>query len=481
MTDVRANLDAMMDNASRALVAMDYLECERLCVQAQVMARDAEEWTYYARIALPLQESRRQRRMIAAEGTIRVGTSDLKDAPINWLERVTPGCLVVTPPHTPEQAAQLHQMAHQRRLHVEVLYARPGESSWRLATFTGRAAECDVPSPPHECLHRWLSDPADARRQDAADWFIDATEALGDAMIAGITEPEGTRSRIAALEACLDALPDHEKLHQRLTDAARAMRPNADVPTTAAPPRPVAPPTPTPPRISPRLSIGKIFRMILLFLVVFTGLLGVGAYWMWSRVPGHWTTQQTKNQTYTPAQRDQMAEALQARVINMLTRVDGPAERTIEATVDEINAWLAERARPWLANQNISVPNEIGQIAFAVHHEQPVIAFELTTAEISQIISLYGRLELQDENNAHFRVERVLGGELPIPVGMLTGHVNKSIPEHYVKDLEQVIQGVQGINFVPLFDLDPDRSWRLLKLELSPDTVTATVRVEPRT
>jgi hypothetical protein len=476
MSDVRTQLDAIMDDASRALVAMDYLACESRCVEALRLAREAEEWTYYARILLPLQEARRQRRMIAAEGTLRIGTPDLKDTPLQWLDRMTPGCIVLTPPHTPDQAGQLQQHAREQRAHVEVLFAEPGASAWRLRTFAGRVAECEFRAPPVESMHRWLADPADGRRQDAAEWFIDATEALGDALIAGVGEAEGTRGRIVALESCLDAMTDHEKLHQRLADAARAMRPQP----AAAPAAPVAPTPPTSRAVPQRsLSVGRMVRIVVLFLVVFAVLLGVAAYWMWSRTPAHWARHQAWKQRTTVEQRARLAEALEARVA-AITRVAGPAERTLEATIEEINAWLDQRARDVLANQNIPVPHEIGEASFSVSGDKPVLAFELTTVEISQVVSLFGRLELRDENTGYFRIVKVLGGDLPIPAGMLTGHVSKSIPEHYLKQVEEYLQGFAGITFEPIVDLDTDRAFRVLSLEMTEEKVTMTGRVEPR-
>jgi len=68
-----ATLDALMEDASRALAEMDYLTCESLCLKALAAAREDGNWAYYKRILLPLQEVRRQRRMIAADGDVVLG------------------------------------------------------------------------------------------------------------------------------------------------------------------------------------------------------------------------------------------------------------------------------------------------------------------------------------------------------------------------------------------------------------------------
>ena len=69
------DVDAIMEDASQALSRMDYLSCETFCLKALSLARRAKRWPVYARILLPLQETRRQRRMIAAAGVIRLGSA----------------------------------------------------------------------------------------------------------------------------------------------------------------------------------------------------------------------------------------------------------------------------------------------------------------------------------------------------------------------------------------------------------------------
>ena len=236
--NARMSLDVIMEKASDTLARMDYLACEALCEQALAQARAAQDWAYYGRILLPLQESRRQRRMIAAEGAVRLGTRDLTGDAESWLAQFDAGCLVVTQPNGRHDAARLHEHARRSRRWVEVLFAdsQTDEPFWTVRTFSGPAASCRVPAPRPDWRNAWLtpkttspqarasgSTPAGANSASAtpADWFLDAAEKLGDAMIASVTSSD-PRQRIAALEQCLFALPSHELLHQRLGDAARA-------------------------------------------------------------------------------------------------------------------------------------------------------------------------------------------------------------------------------------------------------------------
>lgn len=218
----------LMEAASGALVEMSYLECEALCIQALEAARGAGAWEYVARILLPLQEARRQRRMIAAEGVIRLGTTTLTGTAEQWLERMGRGCIVVTSPHGPGVAAEVLRKARDGRKYVEVLYAdsAPDGGRWRIASFGGPAVSVEVSAPPAECRDRWL-EPGGGSGSDggvrAADWFLDAMDALGEAAMGTVaaSSAAGAVERFERLDACLEVVTDHEILHQRLAEAAR--------------------------------------------------------------------------------------------------------------------------------------------------------------------------------------------------------------------------------------------------------------------
>lgn len=231
-------LGDLMERASQALSHLDYLTCEAYCLEALQRARAHEDWDYYARILLPLQEARRQRRMIAADGVIRLGTARLEQPVEDWLGQLKTGCIVVSHPHKAEHARTLADEAQRQRRHVEVLFAANpiDDDTWTLRSYAGPEVTALVPAPPKPWRDLWLApgerpradDEDDEQITDAvtepSDWFIRATEALGDAAIDKVTAPEGSLDRIEQLEAMLQVVTDHELLHQRLGDAARAMR-----------------------------------------------------------------------------------------------------------------------------------------------------------------------------------------------------------------------------------------------------------------
>jgi hypothetical protein len=221
----------IMEQASLALGRMDYLTCEARCLEALGLARQRQRWSDYARILLPLQEARRQRRQIAADGRVRLGTSNLPGDPGAWLDGLGDGCMVVTAPHGREHAEALRRAADERGRYVEVLYAprAPQSGRWSIATFSGPPVEIERAAPPASWVNRWLDAEESAIAVNGVttrpvDWFLDSTELLGDAALVQVDAPPGTVVRIRQLEARLAAQSDHEILHQRLADAARAMR-----------------------------------------------------------------------------------------------------------------------------------------------------------------------------------------------------------------------------------------------------------------
>jgi len=252
MPPTAEKLGAMMEAASQALARMDYLVCESHCLEALAMARQRQDWPYYARILMPLQEARRQRRMIAAQGVIRLGTMSLQGEASAWLGHMRAGntqgdiagCIVLTQPHTGDHARRLAQAVRRQGLCVEVLLADNPVTAkqWTLRAYDGPDVDCTRPAPPAGWLDRWLGfqDGQQASGDDTAergwdqpigdvarstyrpvDWFLDGAEALGDAAIAQVQIPLGDPQRIGALERCLNVVTDHEKLHQALEEAAR--------------------------------------------------------------------------------------------------------------------------------------------------------------------------------------------------------------------------------------------------------------------
>ncbi len=221
-------LDNIMEKASESLFKNDYLSCERLCREALEEAKTRAAWPVYARIVLPLQECRRQRRLLAADGVIRLGSEGETDESLREKSLcIEAGCIVITHPHGHEVAKWIYQAARSSGSYIEILYAdnAADADAWRIRPAAGsHHVECVLPRPSMAWLNRWF-EPGECRR--AADWFITATEALGNEAIGQITGNPSLSDieRLHGYEQMLDVVTDHELLHQYLAQSAEHLIP----------------------------------------------------------------------------------------------------------------------------------------------------------------------------------------------------------------------------------------------------------------
>jgi len=183
MSEAAERIDEMMERASQSRVERDYLACERLSVEALRLAREAGDFERLARITLPLQEARRQRRQIAEDAGAVVFTGE-RLTPEAVLDQVKRGCVLLTdPPYSEDDAQAVRALARERGAFVEVV---------RLDSAGLTAMVCR------------------------------AMEDVGDAALASIPAQAGPVERIDRIMAELDRIGDHEIAHQRLAEAARA-------------------------------------------------------------------------------------------------------------------------------------------------------------------------------------------------------------------------------------------------------------------
>lgn len=217
-------IDGLMDRASGALVATDYFEAERLCARALASARRSDDFERLARICMPLQEARRQKR----QGAENSGYRAIVDGDLLRRGPKRPGCYLVAPPMIGLDAREFRMLADRRKVPVFVLAREPAAHSGKwpvvavgdsrvIGTVTIRT-QVDPPAGLE------TKSPAGDRGAEAptAEWFFGAGEAMGDAAIAKVNPKLPAVYRVDQLMEYLDAFPDHEKLHQRLEEASRA-------------------------------------------------------------------------------------------------------------------------------------------------------------------------------------------------------------------------------------------------------------------
>lgn len=214
-------VDRLMERASVALAEMRYFEAERLCVRALGKAYAAFDYGCMARVLLPLQECRRQKRQLAigAGAVVLVGDAALAGgAPMA-------GCYLFRPPLIGADAREFRERADSAGSAVLALTREPMslDGKWPIVSVGSSRSVRTKVDPPWAVVRVEGAPTRDdsLEREVPLAWFEAAAEALGDAAIARIDARDHPVWRVDDLMEALDAFPAHEKLHQALAGACR--------------------------------------------------------------------------------------------------------------------------------------------------------------------------------------------------------------------------------------------------------------------
>lgn len=200
-TSPAQTLDGLMEQAEGALKSGRWFEAERLALKALTTARRQENWDAMARITLPLQEARRQRLGTALDRRrITIVDTEVHDG-----DPVAPGCYLVQPPLVGADARRLRLAALRQEVPAAVLCREP-LTKLKLCPIVAIGA----------VTIRTKVQPPKNERKPSMEWFVASMEAIGDAAIDSLDTGMDLDRQIDHVLACLDSIPDHEKLHQLL-------------------------------------------------------------------------------------------------------------------------------------------------------------------------------------------------------------------------------------------------------------------------
>lgn len=208
-------IDLLMERASVSLVSTNYFETETLCLRALAAARKLNDFERMARICLPLQEARRQRRQMACDYP---GCHIVTQLPSRG-DAIAPGRYLLAPPLVGKDGRLFRELCERQFVIVIVLVREP-------ANRAGKWPIVGVGTGPREAFvtRTYAAPPAD-EASPALDWYLAAHEALGDAAILKVPS-DGPVSipadhHVDDLLDALEAVPDHEKLIQAVAAACR--------------------------------------------------------------------------------------------------------------------------------------------------------------------------------------------------------------------------------------------------------------------
>lgn len=211
-------VDEIMERASALLAAMRPFDAERLAIRALEHTLRAKDWERLARIVMPLQEARRLRRQIATDA----GRVRLIDTRTQLRARPEPGCYLIQPPLIGADARAFRASAIRRAIPVFTLAREPmtNEDLWPVVAVSSISVRTKVAPPPGVVRTDKGVTKDSIEEPIPVSWFESTAEALGDAAIQSVDPQAPAAHRVEDLIERIDALPEHEKLHQALHRAA---------------------------------------------------------------------------------------------------------------------------------------------------------------------------------------------------------------------------------------------------------------------
>jgi hypothetical protein len=121
-------LQELCELGQQQLMAMDYLAAEATLEGAEALSMQSGDWTTLARLYMPLQEARRQRRQRCGEGAVCLslladGPDDPLIDPERLIEQYAQGQLLIAGWGSIEPALRFRNLARERRKYVETYLA----------------------------------------------------------------------------------------------------------------------------------------------------------------------------------------------------------------------------------------------------------------------------------------------------------------------------------------------------------------------
>lgn len=204
-------IDALMEQASRALAETDYFTCEELALRALNTAFEAKDFERMARIVLPLQEARRQKRLAALDTGVVIRLNEADQQALE-AETIEPGCYLFEPLLVGADGRDLRERANLQRVPVLVIVREPRtrDGQWPIVMIGPQTVRVKVRPPG-----------SDDEDEVTTRWMQAASEAIGDAAIMKVDGMRESEDHVGHLMDLLGTCPEHEKLHQALEHACR--------------------------------------------------------------------------------------------------------------------------------------------------------------------------------------------------------------------------------------------------------------------
>lgn len=239
---MNAHVQQLCADGQRHLLDTDYLAAERSLVEAEAIAYEAEEWDTLARLYMPLQEARRQRRQRAGEGIVKldlVARNASESIDVSAIAAQYPhGQLLVAGFGTLAPALQLREIAQREDRYLDVFLAAsywvagsvvvaivpdprvtlPEDGEYSLDTLQKKL-------PPHSLLIPLKDLPSGEKRGDTQTFAhtMSLWEQLHLPYLAAADNTQDLRRRVDGYRHTINVDYACELAHQKLSNTAREL------------------------------------------------------------------------------------------------------------------------------------------------------------------------------------------------------------------------------------------------------------------
>lgn len=196
---------------------------------------------------------------------------------------------------------------------------------------------------------------------------------------------------------------------------------------------------------------------------------------MWNSTPREWEETWQRIQQIDPELRAQRAQQLENYFINQMSAQFEPDERgqrikAIHMSVEDINLWIAYRSEAWLANQDVKLPDEVGDVLLSVRDGQPVVMAHINAPGFNQVVSAQLRVRQTADERMNLQLGQVHSGRLPLPISTLLSMAEVEGLQNIGEGDFQLDSLREGVTFDPVIETAKIHR-RLINWQLDEDNV----------
>lgn len=237
------DVQALCELGQSHLIETEYWQAERSLERAEAIAYASRDWDTLARVYMPLQEARRQRRQLSGEGVIDLSSHIARSADVALdaeaiVSSTKHGQLLVAGFGTIAPAVALRKIARERMLYLDVFLAAAYPVSGGIGVLIVPRDDIALPAPgtyspddlirrapPHSILLSADQLPPPQKRGDTKTfaYTMDLFEQLHRPFLAMADAAQDLEQKIGLYKQTIEVDYAAEFAHQRLSNVAREL------------------------------------------------------------------------------------------------------------------------------------------------------------------------------------------------------------------------------------------------------------------